>query len=139
MYCICTVIPSPGAACADGFDKKEADVVCRQLGKGAGMFIEGVAAPDGDVDILQKVIQCDGDESDLSDCTFTDWEADEPCATAIGVICNWEEEFSCEEEGALHIVKRNVLGPMSGRLEVCHYKQWGKIFILLHTCFSNHL
>ncbi len=115
-------------------------MVCSQLGKGAGMFIEDVAAPDGeDVGILQKVIQCDGDESELSDCTFTDWEGEGDCATAIAVICNWKEEYSCEEEGALRIVKRNVMKPMSGRLEVCHYKQWGKIFILLNICLSRHL
>ncbi|XP_019646758.1 PREDICTED: neurotrypsin-like [Branchiostoma belcheri] len=62
-----------GTVCDDGFDDRDAQVVCRQLGFVNGVATQGKDYPGGTGEIWLNHLNCDGSESSLADCGITKW------------------------------------------------------------------
>ncbi|XP_078664358.1 uncharacterized protein LOC144907298 isoform X2 [Branchiostoma floridae x Branchiostoma belcheri] len=78
-----------GTVCDDGFDDRDAQVVCRQLGyRGGGVATVGGVYPEGTGDIWLENLSCLGNESSVADCGFTKW-GDHDCTHKedAGVVC----------------------------------------------------
>ncbi|XP_059197258.1 scavenger receptor cysteine-rich type 1 protein M130-like [Centropristis striata] len=56
------------SVCEDYFDQQDAEVVCRELGCGAPLALQGVLFGDVEAPKWTKEFQCGGDESSLLDC-----------------------------------------------------------------------
>ncbi|KAI8489059.1 Angiopoietin 4 [Branchiostoma belcheri] len=77
-----------GTVCDDGFDDRDAQVVCRQLGYRGGVATVGGVYPEGTGDIWLENLSCAGNESSVADCEITKW-ADHDCTHKedAGVVC----------------------------------------------------
>ena len=81
-----------GTVCGHEWDKREANVVCRQLGyDGAVAAISWPAFGNGLEMTAMNHIQCVGDERSISDCRSSKWKNGD-CATfaffqAPGAVC----------------------------------------------------
>ncbi|KAI8510850.1 Angiopoietin 4 [Branchiostoma belcheri] len=62
-----------GTVCDDGFDDRDAEVVCRQLKYGLGVATQGSEYPGGTGNIYLNNLNCDGSESSVADCGITKW------------------------------------------------------------------
>lgn len=63
-----------GTVCDDGWDMKEAQVVCRQIGCGLAQSAHGMAYfGQGSVPIVLDDMECKGNESSLSKCPHAPW------------------------------------------------------------------
>ncbi|PFX27283.1 Low-density lipoprotein receptor-related protein 6 [Stylophora pistillata] len=82
-----------GTVCDDSWDKKDADVVCRQLG-----YREAINAPtralfgEGNGHIWLAHVNCSGDESSIEDCQHVGWNVHGYCfhEEDASVICSNE-------------------------------------------------
>uniref|UniRef100_A0A8C6ZZG0 Soluble scavenger receptor cysteine-rich domain-containing protein SSC5D n=1 Tax=Nothoprocta perdicaria TaxID=30464 RepID=A0A8C6ZZG0_NOTPE len=113
-----------GTVCDDGWDLREAKVVCRQLGCGTAL-----SAPresrygEGKGKVWLSELNCTGREASLAECE----------AKPLGEnVCNHVEDASVEcsenevaEPGPIRLVG----GPnrCAGRVEVLHEEQWGTV------------
>ncbi|XP_067319360.1 deleted in malignant brain tumors 1 protein-like [Anolis sagrei] len=104
-----------GTVCDDGWDLRDAQVVCRELGCG-----EAVSAPEeahfgkGKDPILINEVQCNGTEVSLYNCFYKMHTLYE---------CRHEEDASvvCSD------LRLNGTSPCSGRVEVFHNDAWGTV------------
>ncbi|XP_067319359.1 scavenger receptor cysteine-rich type 1 protein M130-like [Anolis sagrei] len=104
-----------GTVCDDGWDLRDAQVVCRELGCG-----EAVSAPEeahfgkGKDPILINEVQCNGTEVSLYNCFYKLHTLYE---------CRHEEDASvvCSD------LRLNGTSPCSGRVEVFHNDAWGTV------------
>lgn len=103
-----------GTVCDYGWDQRDAQVVCRQLGYQAGaqaavnraQFGEGKDQP-----IWMGNVRCSGKEKSIRDCAF-DSKAHESCSHRqdVGVICL--------TTGSIRLIKDGVKSVYSGRVEM---------------------
>ncbi|XP_039365629.1 soluble scavenger receptor cysteine-rich domain-containing protein SSC5D-like [Mauremys reevesii] len=108
-----------GTVCDDGWDLKDAGVVCRQLGCGTAL-----SAPDGahfglgSDPVWLSQVNCAGTEAALSDCWSLSWEED---------YCNHGGDAGvvCSEVAQLQLV--NGPSRCAGRVEVFHNQLWGTV------------
>ena len=72
-----------GRICQNGWNKKAADVVCRELGfkKAVAEFV-GSGVSDGTGPILMSVLKCKGDEISLSHCPRSQENIEKECKDA---------------------------------------------------------
>ncbi|XP_078702578.1 scavenger receptor cysteine-rich domain-containing group B protein-like [Branchiostoma floridae x Branchiostoma belcheri] len=77
-----------GTVCDDGFDDRDAEVVCRQLGYPSGVATVGGVFPEGTGNIWLEDLSCSGNESSVADCEISRW-GDHDCSHKedAGVIC----------------------------------------------------
>ncbi|EFJ50373.1 hypothetical protein VOLCADRAFT_88920 [Volvox carteri f. nagariensis] len=140
-----------GTICHDGWDDRDATVVCRQLGYRYGIAQKGLlangASPPGSalMRIWMQQVNCSGSEAQLQDCgTLVPLGATDCSHRAdAGVMCA-NTPFAapgvpyypsdCSEPGALRVVDDGDDGVISGypgmvggRLEVCYAGQWGAV------------
>ncbi|XP_078584190.1 neurotrypsin-like [Branchiostoma floridae x Branchiostoma japonicum] len=85
-----------GTVCDDGFDDRDAQVVCRQLGYRGGVARVGGVFPEGTGNIWLDNLNCAGNESSVADCEINRW-GDHDCTHKedAGVVC--EAEDDCTE------------------------------------------
>ena len=79
-----------GTICDDGWDLKNADVICRQLGyKSAIKALQGSDVPNGNGKIWLDNVYCKGHESSISNCPHNGWGVHN-CGHQeyAGVICS---------------------------------------------------
>ncbi|XP_078583009.1 uncharacterized protein LOC144865860 [Branchiostoma floridae x Branchiostoma japonicum] len=77
-----------GTVCDDGFDDRDAQVVCRQLGYYTGSARVGGVFPEGTGNIWLDNLNCAGNESSVADCEINRW-GDHDCTHKedAGVVC----------------------------------------------------
>ncbi|XP_066266533.1 scavenger receptor cysteine-rich type 1 protein M130-like [Branchiostoma lanceolatum] len=106
-----------GSICDDGFDKADADVICRHLGfSEAETFYGDAYFGEGHGPIWLDELACTGDENLITECSHPGWGVHN-CQHKedVGVVCT---EFQI----------RLVDGDFDhGRLEVFHQGQWGTV------------
>eukprot|EP00058_Branchiostoma_floridae_P003918 XP_002589406.1 hypothetical protein BRAFLDRAFT_77850 [Branchiostoma floridae] len=85
-----------GTVCDDGFDDRDAQVVCRQLGYRGGVARVGGVFPEGTGNIWLDNLNCAGNESSVSDCEINRW-GDHDCTHKedAGVVCGGAAEGDC--------------------------------------------
>ncbi|KAM9211327.1 LOW QUALITY PROTEIN: scavenger receptor cysteine-rich domain-containing protein DMBT1-like [Leptosomus discolor] len=108
-----------GTVCEDGWDLRDAEVVCWQLGCGAAVAAPGSAHfAQGRDPIWLDEVNCTGTESALSECT----------TKPKGVHkCHHREDAGvvCSEPTEVRLV--NGSSRCSGRVEVLHNQRWGSV------------
>ncbi|KAA0720892.1 Scavenger receptor cysteine-rich type 1 protein M130 [Triplophysa tibetana] len=126
---------------------RAASVVCRQLNCGIAVSVVGVDwFGEGSGEIWADVFDCQGNETQLSQCSISSWSrAEYSHKQDVGVICSnsslalhngtvllsverecgGEEVVTCEGERWIRLVGSG--GDCAGRLEVFHKGSWGTV------------
>ncbi|XP_070684592.1 scavenger receptor cysteine-rich domain-containing protein DMBT1-like [Pempheris klunzingeri] len=109
-----------GTVCDDGWDLRDATVVCRQLGCGtARSALQDAAFGWGSGPIWLDDLGCSGNESSITECRHE----------GFGVHnCGHHEDASviCDSEFGVRLANGGS-SPCSGRVEVYHKGQWGTV------------
>ncbi|XP_014378566.1 deleted in malignant brain tumors 1 protein-like isoform X1 [Alligator sinensis] len=109
-----------GTVCDDGWDQKDATVVCRQLNCGKAVSTQGANFGRGSDRIWLDDVNCTGTEATLSECRARSW-GDHNChhGEDVGVVCS----------GPPPLLLKLVDGPTpcSGRVEVMYNGTWGSV------------
>ncbi|XP_076213008.1 scavenger receptor cysteine-rich domain-containing protein DMBT1-like isoform X1 [Aptenodytes patagonicus] len=113
-----------GAVCDRGWDKQDAEVVCRQLGCGTALpALEGADFGTGPQRIWLDNVNCQGTEPDLTKCRASPW-GESSCSHGkhASVVCSGSAVSTFAPV-------RLVDGPgrCAGRVEVFHNEKWGTV------------
>ncbi|OCT68939.1 hypothetical protein XELAEV_18040247mg, partial [Xenopus laevis] len=117
-----------GTVCSAGWDNKDADVVCRQLGCGRAVcFTTWTPRGSGTGRIWLDDVRCRGTESYLWDCN----------SRPGGNICGHNRDagpfflhllyFPLSFEGNKNLRLRNGASPCDGRVEIYQQEEWGTV------------
>ncbi|NXP55687.1 DMBT1 protein, partial [Heliornis fulica] len=113
-----------GTVCDDGWDLKDAAVVCRQLGCGTAMSAPGLSGfGQGSGPIWLDGVSCRGTEATLTECLGKPWGHH---------ACNHVEDASvvCSGSGITSIPRLRLVGGLTecaGRVEVFYNNEWGTV------------
>ncbi|XP_064293638.1 deleted in malignant brain tumors 1 protein [Phalacrocorax carbo] len=111
-----------GTVCDDGWDLKDAAVVCRQLGCGTAMSAPGLSGfGQGSGPIWLDRVSCVGTEATLAECPVKPWGHH---------ACNHVEDASVVCSGIASIPRLRLVGGLSecaGRVEVFYNNKWGTV------------
>ncbi|XP_056604995.1 scavenger receptor cysteine-rich type 1 protein M130-like [Triplophysa dalaica] len=133
-----------GTVCDGCMNMRAASVVCRQLNCGIALSVVGVDwFGEGSGEIWADVFDCQGNETQLSQCSVSSWSrAEYSHKQDVGVICSNSSlghnetmllsgERECEETVTFHGERSTRLvgsgGVCAGRLEVFHKGSWGTV------------
>ncbi|XP_028407346.1 deleted in malignant brain tumors 1 protein-like [Dendronephthya gigantea] len=115
-----------GTICDDGWDIRDARVVCRQLGyKDVVRIVQKSEVPDGSGQIWLSHVSCTGNEQNIRSCSHRGWGSHR-CSHRqnVGVECTYTDFTTIP-------VRLRLQGPSSvkgiGRLEVLYRGHWGTI------------
>uniref|UniRef100_A0A8C3UKT1 SRCR domain-containing protein n=1 Tax=Catharus ustulatus TaxID=91951 RepID=A0A8C3UKT1_CATUS len=113
---------SRGTVCDDGWDLRDAEVVCRQLGCGFAIVATSSASfGQGNGSIYLDDVNCTGSESSLFQCNHRGWGSHK-CGHSedAGVVCS----------GTTHLtvcILVNGRNRCEGRVEIWHSGRWGTV------------
>ncbi|XP_028407297.1 deleted in malignant brain tumors 1 protein-like [Dendronephthya gigantea] len=112
-----------GTICDHGWNLRNAQVVCRQLGyKDAARPLHGGQAPSGSGQIWLDDVDCTGTERTIASCSHGGWGLH---------ICGHRKDVGVECSPTGSPVSVRLQGPSSGtgtgRVEVFYHGQWGTI------------
>ncbi|KAL5460311.1 hypothetical protein EMCRGX_G033753 [Ephydatia muelleri] len=117
-----------GTVCDSGWNDKDAQVVCRQLGfSGQGVATGGQFFSSGSGLIFLDDVGCQGNESNLVSCPRSDQEIGHTYCTHYsdaGVICHTQNYSVCLD-GAVRLA--GATGNFLGRVEICINNHWGTV------------
>ena len=113
-----------GTVCDDLWDRRDAEVACRQLGFLPGDYNWGTSGsrPVGTGPIWLDDLRCQGDEARLDECRYT---SPHDCTHHEDVWISCGDPVAGDEEGELRLVGGSV--PSEGRLEIVHENEWGTV------------
>ncbi|XP_043093713.1 deleted in malignant brain tumors 1 protein [Puntigrus tetrazona] len=106
-----------GTVCGDGWDLKDAAVVCREMGCGDAIEAKSQASFEpGSQPVWMNNVSCNGTESTLKDCALSG-RVRQNCSNKnyAGVICGPKLRL------------QNGSSSCSGRVEVLHNGTWGTV------------
>ncbi|XP_065110703.1 neurotrypsin [Paramisgurnus dabryanus] len=113
-----------GTICSNGWDDRDAAVVCRQLGQGYKAHARASPLLRLAVSVVHwQTVGCEGDEGDLLQCSRTVWNGGD-------CINHQAAAVSCTPvEASVFVPVRLAGGPSAheGRVEVYHAGQWGTV------------
>ncbi|NXD74444.1 DMBT1 protein, partial [Eolophus roseicapillus] len=121
-----------GTVCDDGWDVQDAAVVCRQLGCGAALSAQGLAAfGQGSGPIWLDGVSCLGMEATLPGCPAKPW-GQHACnhMEDAGVVCAAPIPCCFPGSGIASSPRLRLVGALSecsGRVEVFYGDKWGTI------------
>ncbi len=80
------------SVCEDGFDLKDAEVVCEEIRCGAPSFLQGALYGEAETPVRSVEFQCEGNESALLDCDSSERNT---CSSgkAVGLSCTGEKNI----------------------------------------------
>ncbi|XP_062572436.1 deleted in malignant brain tumors 1 protein-like [Saccostrea cucullata] len=112
-----------GTVCDDSFDRREANVICRQLGfPRGGTVLRGSTFGGGRGPIWMDDLECNGNETAIQTCTRKPWGVNN---------CGHDEDvaISCTPTNVPPIQIRLAGGPTNreGRVEIQYNNQWGTV------------
>ncbi|XP_028407286.1 deleted in malignant brain tumors 1 protein-like [Dendronephthya gigantea] len=112
-----------GTICDDGWDFRDAKVVCRQLGyPDAVRSYQGGQVPSGSGQIWLTDVRCTGKEENISSCSRSEWGINN---------CDHSKDAGVECSKTATNVSIRLRGPSSkngiGRVEVFYNGLWGTI------------
>ncbi|XP_065715711.1 scavenger receptor cysteine-rich domain-containing protein DMBT1-like isoform X2 [Patagioenas fasciata] len=110
-----------GTVCDDGWDLKDAAVVCRELGCGAAVAAPaGAAFGRGRDPIWLDRVACAGGESAIVECRSRPWGVNG---------CSHEEDAGavCADQTRTDVRLSGGPNRCAGRLEVLHDSEWGTV------------
>ena len=91
-----------GTVCAENWDLKDANVVCRELGFGQAIkaFKSAVFGP-GKGEMRMNNVHCTGSERSLSECRHSRTWSEDKCSHSkdAGVVCSPGKNISYKERG----------------------------------------
>uniref|UniRef100_A0A3B1JDZ2 SRCR domain-containing protein n=1 Tax=Astyanax mexicanus TaxID=7994 RepID=A0A3B1JDZ2_ASTMX len=104
--------------CETDFDRQDAEVVCRELGCGTPLTLQGALFGEGTNSFGSKEFQCKGTEKSLVTCS-TSSRKKLTCThgSAVGLTCTGPDEVRLVDEGSR----------CNGTVEVFHREQWKKV------------
>ncbi|XP_039680553.1 scavenger receptor cysteine-rich type 1 protein M130-like isoform X2 [Perca fluviatilis] len=104
------------SVCEDDFDLQDAEVVCRELGCGAPLVLQGALYGDMEAPVWTKEFQCRGHESTLLDCDSSDRNI---CSSgkAVGLTCSEPDNFQLARGSSR----------CAGELEMKKHGEWRKV------------
>ncbi|KAL4007866.1 hypothetical protein ACER0C_001718 [Sarotherodon galilaeus] len=102
------------SVCEADFDLQDAEVVCRELGCGPPLVLQGALYGEGEAPVWSKEFQCGGHESALLDCRSSG-SARNSCSPgkAVGLTCSES-----------HVRLVGGASQCTGTLEVKHLEEW---------------
>ncbi|XP_070550976.1 scavenger receptor cysteine-rich domain-containing protein DMBT1-like [Ptychodera flava] len=108
-----------GTVCDDLFDKRDAEVVCQQLGFGYNIGRVDSLVPAGHGSVWLDDVHCTGSESHLTQCRHKGW-GQHNCdhSEDVGVNCE-------PEDGDIRLI--GGASRYEGRVEVFHANEWGTV------------
>jgi hypothetical protein len=126
-----------GTVCDDGFERKDADTVCRSLSMGDATSFwsfgdgDGSGAGSDGMPIFLDEVDCGNGDSSLADCANNGW-GNHDCSHGEDVVveCEHEPAFSPHCGTGCDVnIRLSQDGGMDfmGRLEVFHDGQWGTV------------
>ncbi|KAA0720726.1 Deleted in malignant brain tumors 1 protein [Triplophysa tibetana] len=105
-----------GTVCDDGYDFKDASVVCKQVGCGLPIAVNpGAVFGEGSGPVWMDDVRCNGNESSVKDCP----------SNALGTsTCSHKKDVgvTCRRVKLIKTTKQ-----YSGRVEVLYNGQWGTV------------
>ncbi|XP_062891016.1 deleted in malignant brain tumors 1 protein-like isoform X5 [Mobula hypostoma] len=108
-----------GAVCGDGWDKADAQVVCKQLG--CGLRVAATVSSNfgqGSGKIWMNKVACNGSESFIWECAFDGWGIK-------NCVHGEDARVNCTDELDLRLVGGS--NNCSGRVELNYNGQWGTV------------
>jgi len=103
--------------CDIGWDNKDAQVVCKQLGFTTGNATKGTSSRS--LPTLMGSVNCTGTETNLKDCQLTDFNQDHQCVnrdTRAAIICS-------KDLGLCLVSGPYVIFRLSSQIELMMYEK----------------
>ncbi|XP_071098013.1 scavenger receptor cysteine-rich domain-containing protein DMBT1-like [Haliotis cracherodii] len=106
-----------GYICANGWNSKDAEVICRMKGYWHGTGTARIIPTDGSERLWLDDVDCIGNETDISECRFQGWGIPSCPSGGLGGV-------NCEVSALPNVRLTNGFGPWEGLVEIYEQDMW---------------